>query len=313
MWTRPFAVGVSETVPAAPERVWSLLASSAALSARPGGFCFDTPPTSDAGRPLRLYLHADRAGVQILLLEVTEQSGDLIRLQRTDGRVGWELSVEPSRHGSRIRLVTSFVVGRDLKVHYQATERARLRSWARNLRAIYAGERPWPDGSMPDDVRQACLLERTGRDSVEVTAQARVERPADAVMRMMLAPEVVYAVSPGLVHFGPVPSSPASGPGRMTYRITNRADRLRATAAVTTEQQGDVMVVRNLASPYSPARFRVRPDGPAATLSLEFWCRNKPRVQSEAEHFALHEEQTKRLAAAYKTAIEQAVPPAADG
>lgn len=313
MWTRPFEVGVSEVVPAAPERVWSLLASPGALSARPGGFCFDAPQASEAGRPLRFYVHADRGGVQVLLFELTEQSGSLIRLQTANGRVGWALSVEPSRRGSRIQLVASFVVGRDLKVHYQATERARLGSWARNLRAIYAGERPWPDGSMPDDVRQACLLERPGHDSVEVAAQAHIERPADAVMRMMLAPEVVYAVSPGLMHLGLVPSSPESGPGRITYRITKRADGLRGTAAVTTEQQGDVMVVRNLAAPYSRARFRVRPDGPAATLSVEFWCRTKPRAQSEAEHFAFHEEQTGRLAAAYKTAIEQAVPPAADG
>lgn len=313
MWTRPFEVGVSEIVPAPPDRVWSLLASPDALSARPGGFCFDTPPTSADGRPLRLYLHADRAGVQVLLLEVTEQSGDLIRLQRTDSRVGWELSVEPSRRGSRVRLTTSFVVGRDLKVHYQSTERARLRAWARNISAICAGERPWPDGGMPADVRQACLLDRPARSSLEVTAEARVDRPAADVMRMMLAPQVLYAVSPGLLHYGPLPSSPASGPGRMTYRISRSADRVRATASVTTEQQGDMFAVRSLVSPYNPARFRVHQDGPASTLSLEYWCRNKPRVESEAEHLAMHAEQVQRLAAAYKAAIEQAVPSDADG
>lgn len=310
MWTRTVRVDVSEVIAAPPDRVWSLLGSPAALSARPGGFSVDVPVTSDAGRPLRFYLHADRAGVQVGLLEVAELSSDrLLRLQALGGRLSWELSVAPSRRGSRVRLATSSAIEPSREAHFQTIERRALRSWARNLCAICTGDRPWPDGSMPEAVREACLLDRPAPDGLEVTAQALIDRPADTVWRVFTAPPVVYAVSPGLLHYGALPGSPASGTGRVTYRISRPADQLRASATVVTARQAETLVSHSLKSPYNRAKFRVQPDGTASTLQLEYRCCNKPLVETVAEHRAIHEEQVQRLVLAYKTAIEQATPP----
>jgi hypothetical protein len=260
MWTRPFEVGVSEVVPAPFDRVWSLLSSPGAWSARPGWFSLDTPVTSDAGRPLRFCLRARAAGVNVMALEVDRQDGDyLIRLRALDGQVSLGLSVEPARRGSRIRLSVTAIIERSLKAQFQSQQRDLLRSWGRNLGAICAGQRPWPDGSLPEDVRQACLMERPARDGVEARAQARIKRPADAFWRTCTTPQVVNAVFPGLLHFGLLPGSPASGAGRMIYRLSRRDDRIRVTGSVTTEQQEDVMAVRQLGSPYSHSRYLVRP------------------------------------------------------
>jgi carbon monoxide dehydrogenase subunit G len=235
----------SRAVNAPPERVWSLLASPAVWSLRPGAsFAFDVP-WSVPGEG-RLWLCVDTAsnggGLRTGILEISEEApGQLISLRTRSthplNRATYALRLLPGLQGTTVSIAVSQVVPRAAKIVFLPEMRKAITGWLRAVTAVLEEQWPWPGLAMPIDVRQACSVRQRLGASQAVSATSQISAPAAAVWQAMWTPENACLANAQYVDYaGRVPGTPERQLGAMSYTLHRHADgRIAATVHIVRE------------------------------------------------------------------------------
>jgi len=326
VWETTVRVGVSSVVNAPPERAWSLLRSPEAWSARRVSCLMFEIPAADAGAGadaaalapdgaadrLRFYLGAvgGRAAARVYLV-ADEVPGQTICLRSPDGRVTWQLSAEPARRGTKLRIAAAFVVPRVSKLDVASDQRRELKAWLQNLSASAEGRAPWPGDGAADRVREACAAGVASTEAVECSASADVNAPLDSVSRALLGtPELLRVVNAEkFLYSGYVPGTPAGQVGGLRYHVYRRADGglLTNCSLVAASSPGGV-IVRYVTPPFAELTYSCEPAGAGTTLRLTFRCPGRSAKGQDA-HRELHTAEIAALAGRWKAAIESLAGP----
>jgi Polyketide cyclase / dehydrase and lipid transport len=316
VWETTVRVGVSSVVDAPPERAWSLLSSPAAWSARRVSCLMFDIPVADAGTDvaagagadarLRFYLGAagGRAAARVYLV-ADEVPGRTICLRTPDGRATWQLSAEPARRGTKLRIAGTFVVPRASKLDVVSDQRRELKPWLKNLSASAEGRAPWPGDGAADRVREACAAGVPSRDAVECSASVHIDVPTAGVSRALLGPpELLQVVNSQVAFSGYVPGTPAGQVGGLRYYVHRRSHgSLLASCALVAAASPSGVIVRYVTPPFPQLTYTCEPADAGTSLELTFRCPGRS-AKGQDTHRDLHAEATAALVARWKAAIE---------
>jgi hypothetical protein len=315
VWQATVRVDQSINVSATPEVAWSLLSSPQAWSARPGGcLTFDlADPLAPAGSwkghgRVRFCLAAGDTRPYAAILEVTaETPGQRLCLQTAGGLATWELSVEPGRRGTRLRIAATWTVGRPARIDAEAELHRELKAWLAALRDIADGHRPPPGDGMPEALRRACLASPPPGPAVEASASIEIGVPLDTFRGLLGSTDLGRALQPpGVLWFGQVPGTPgASEVGGMRFNVRRRPDGLLAgRVSLLAAASPGGRVVRLVTPPFDEMTFRYEPAESGTRLELT----QRHPDQAAARANASHDQLAALVMAAarqYKDAIER--------
>lgn len=287
MWDTTVLVEHELSVDAAPDQVWALARSPAALSAMPARFAFGVP-AEVAGADRLCCLLVDGGIVTCAVLDVRQEiAGQMISWQtrstQPTGKQIFTIGVLPRPHGSTVHLSISDVVLRPHAIPREAYWRTQVRAWADSLREITEGRAPWPRPEMPARMQQNCSAPRLLKKPVQVSAAAVIHAPAGAVWEAVWAPESSRLMNPGQVAYaGHVPGTPQRRAGEMQYHVHRHPDeRFTAQVSVVTELvEGVSAVTQSFAPPHVEVYHLVTPvaDGTRLELAYRWPARaEKPR------------------------------------
>ncbi len=286
MWQTTARVDDSVTVGTDPESAWSLLSSPPSWPARPGAtMVFDV---ADPVRP------------------PGAQPPDPGRLRFVLGELGsWDLSVQPARRGSALRIAASVTVGRTAQVDAEARLRADVKQWLSTLRDIADGRRPRPDG-VPEQLRQACLaFPSLVWQGVEATVSTVIDAPSDLVRHVYRAAEITRLVQPpDVLCFGPVPGTPGDGEvGTMRYFVVRSPDgQLDGRVSLLAASSPGGSVERFVTAPFGEQVYRFEPAGAGTRLEISVWWPGNRGADLDARRE--QHAQVSELAGRLKNAIE---------
>jgi hypothetical protein len=309
----------SAVVSAPAEQAWALLSSPEAWSLSGGLTCvFDVPARlADAapGERLRFSAGASADGqVFGTPMRVTDAAG---RLQ-LDVRLGeshtWELSAEPVRRGTRLRIRGTARTRREQVVEAEAQLRAGLASWLERMRAVLDGSQPWPARGVPDPLRALALAVPQPQGAMQAVVLVDVGVPAEAATRLLCAPEVVTTIqadglarSSRTVWIGMPPGDIAGELGALGCSVARAPEgMLTGTMAVCVDSYATGYAVRQLHWPYDEISRSVSPHGAGSQLELKQRFLPRQAELPPAEHQARAREMLTYQARALKTAIEDA-------
>jgi hypothetical protein len=226
------AVEKSRRVSADPDKAWSLLASAAVWSLRPGFFAFDTVVPDSA--PVRGLLMATLDGIKRGVLTLSAEQPAVAASWVLGRGSTFTFSVRAHHGGAVVAIALRRAVDatdRATTWAYRRRSERMLLGWLDGIDLVLAGRRPWPKG-ISADVRRACAapppLETTGSASALVLIAA----PLDAVWEEISAPAKPVN---GLVASGHVPGTPVHKPGEMQYFIHASDGQLALTAVILRE------------------------------------------------------------------------------
>ncbi len=314
MWKATVQVDQSVTVRIDPESAWSLLSSPPSWPARPGAtMVFDVadpvrPPGAQPPDPGRLRFVLGELGGRpyALVLAVTaETPGQTVSLEAFGGRASWDLSVQPARRGSALRIAASVTVGRTAQVDAEARLRADVKQWLSTLRDIADGRRPRPDG-VPEQLRQACLaFPSLVWQGVEATVSTVIDAPSDLVRHVYRAAEITRLVQPpDVLCFGPVPGTPGDGEvGTMRYFVVRSPDgQLDGRVSLLAASSPGGSVERFVTAPFGEQVYRFEPAGAGTRLEISVWWPGNRGADLDARRE--QHAQVSELAGRLKNAIE---------
>jgi len=273
MWYSAARVKRSQIVDAAPERVWSLLGSSAAWSLGPAaGFAFDVPDSlPDTGR-LFVSLGTDPDGLGILLYEVRdEQPGKTISVHDRDprptGKCAFTLSAASSRHGVRAEVAVGTAYPRDSKLDGEIWWGKTLRRWLDALRDVVEDRAPWPGSEMPPEVLAAFMQWPSVNDPLVVSAEAHIAAPADVVWRARSAEPASAGTAAVKGH---VPGTPKDAAEQMLYKVVVRPDgQLQLVVSLVKEVVHERRVrSQRIGAPYDEMTWVLEPDAGGTRVEL---------------------------------------------
>jgi uncharacterized protein YndB with AHSA1/START domain len=315
MWEATLRVTCEQNVDADPERVWSLLATPAALAAAPGRrFAFPVPAQFPGTDRLCCMIVSARENVHCAVLDVRDEvPGQLICWQVRSAPARQEtltLSVRPRPGGSTLSVAVSEVVPRSFKGSYQQYWRRTAADWTRRLQAMAEGDLPWPPDAMPAELREVCA----GFELPEVTEQASastdIKAEADAVWAALWTADADRLIDPEtFIWAGTVPGTPRRAIGELRCSVTRHADdRFTAVVHVVTElAAGRRMVMQRIGSPDTEIEHLITlvPGGTRLHLTAR-WPAPAARKAVAARAADAIAEDLRARAEAYKESVEKA-------
>lgn len=306
----------SRVVNARPERVWSLLASPAVWSLRPGAsFAFDVPWSAPGEGRLWLYFDTTSSGaLRTGILEIADEvPGQLICLRTRSthplNRATYTLRVLPGRQGVIVSVAVAQVVPRAAKVLFQPETRKAITGWLHALTAVLEERWPWPGPAMPIDVRQACSVRHRLRAPKAISVTAQISAPAAAVWEAMWTPENAPLINAQYVDYsGRVPGSPELQVDAMHYALHRHADgRIAATVYIVRElAERQSALTQLVGPPHAEATYLLAPSGEGTRLELTIRMRQR-HLKALARHGHAVGEQLLVAANGLKTVIEEPV------
>jgi Polyketide cyclase / dehydrase and lipid transport len=308
----------SRMVNARPERVWSLLASPAVWSLRPGAsFAIDVPWSVPGEGRLWLYFDTTSnrvGGLRTGILEISDEApGQLIRLRTRSthplNRAAYTLRVQPGPQGATVSVAVDQVVPRRAKVLFQPETRKVITGWLQALTAVLEGRWPWPGLAMPIDVRQACSVRQRLRAPEVISVTAQISAPAAAVWEAMWMPDHASLVNAHYVDYAArVPGTPERQLGAMTYSLHRHADgRIAAGVYVVRElTDGQSALMQLVGPPHAEMTYLLTPAGEGTRLELTVRMRHR-QLEALARHGHPVDEQLQATANGLKTVVEEPV------
>ncbi|MBV9446730.1 MAG: hypothetical protein JO345_12655 [Streptosporangiaceae bacterium] len=267
-----------QPVDAAPEKVWELVRSMAALSAMPERFAFAVPgPLAGTDRLCCLLVRT--GNMHCAVLDVRDEVPDQAicwqtRNTQPSGRQLVRLSVLPRSAGSAIHVAVSDVVPWSTKGQYDRFWRSHLEEWTGRLQAIAENRMPWPSATLPAEMREAAAIRPPLERPVRVSAGVLIKAAVPDVWAAVWAAESVRLIDPEHVAYaGHVPGTPEQEAGEMQYMVRRHpGDRFTAAVHVvrelTREQQA---VTQHLGPPHDEVVHTITPARGGTCLELE--CR----------------------------------------
>jgi len=313
VWESTAKAERAAVVSAAPERAWSVLRSPEAwVARRKPCLTFSLPGSQTDG--LRFYLAAGddlvAAGpddVHAGVLETSDEvPGQMISLRLAARRETWQLSVEPGRRGTRIRICATRVVPRVWQPDWEAVMLADLKVWLARLQAIAEGRAAMPGPDMSDELRQACTADRVmPPDAITSTAAVVIEMPPARVWREFRNPAVLRAFV-DLLGYGDLPGTTPHQPGAMNYLAWRNADGMaRGVANLTTHRsENEMMTGRNLGQIFAETTFRLEAAAGGTRLELTLRCPGRTGKEGPQGHLDRHTAAIRATADKYKAAME---------
>lgn len=314
MWGSTRPVTHEQTIDAAPEKVWALVAAPAALTAMPGPrFAFPVPDAVPGTDRLCFVLVAGPRGVDCAVVDVREEvPGQLICWQARSRQptgpqtLTMTLSVRPRQGGCTL----GFVVGGSDPRMSQVERRNWLHTtlaWAGSLRKIAEGEEPWPPADLPAGVREACAPPQRPGKTVQGTGAALINAAAETVWEMVWAPETSRLIEPDTVAWaGTVPGTPPRAVGEMQCTVERKPDdRFAARVYIVSELTwGRRAVTQHVGgSLWEEVEHLVTPTDGGTRLELTARGVRKAGAARVADAMARH---TQAVADGYKEVIEKA-------
>ena len=192
----------TRVVNARPERVWSLLASPAVWSLRPGAsFAFGVPwSVPGEGRLWLCFDTSSSGGLRTGVLEISDEApGQLICLRTRSthplNRATYTLRMLPGQQGVTVSVAVVQVVPRAAKVLFLPETRKAITEWLYALTAVLEERWPWPGPAMPIDVRQACSARHRVVAPQAISVAVQISAPAAEVWEAIWTPENARLVS----------------------------------------------------------------------------------------------------------------------
>ncbi len=267
-----------QPVDAAPEKVWELVGSLAALSAMPDRFAFDVPGPM-AGTDRLCCLLVGTRNMHCAVLDVRDEvPGQTIcwqtRNTQPTGRQQVRLSVLPRSAGSAIHVAVSDVVQRTTKGQYERFWRSHLEAWTGRLQGIAEDRMPWPSATMPAEMRDAAAVRPPLERPVRVSAEVLIKAAVPDVWEAVWAAESVRVIDPEHVACaGHVPGTPEQEVGEMQYMVRRHpGDRFTAAVHVVRELTKERQAVtQHLGPPHDEVVHTITPA--QGGTQLELVCR----------------------------------------
>jgi hypothetical protein len=308
VWQADVRVERARTVAVTADTAWSLISSPRAWSVRPRPcLAFDLAGEGDdAGDRQWFYLAAAAGVAAAAVLDVSvPMPGQALSAQASGGRTRWELSLEPGRRGTALRIAAARTVPRQAKIDAEMEIREDLDGWLAELAAIAEGRRPWPADGMPEPLRRECLAPPPARASIEASASVEVDAPGDRVARAIGDLGVVRAVqTEHLLSCGYIPGTPAGQVGGVRYLIYRLADgSTMAVATLIAASSPTAMMTRQLTPPFGETTYGWAPE--YRTTRLDVTQRfPAPSPRPSAEQLEAFQAAVAAMAARYQAAIE---------
>lgn len=311
---RESTVHVERSVNAQPERVWSLLASPAVWSLRPGAsFAFDVP-WSVPGEG-RLWLYFDTAsngagGLRTGILEISDEApGEMIRLRTRSthplNRATYTLRVLPGPQGATVSVVVQ-AVPRAAKVLFRSETRKAITGWLHALTAVLEERWPWPGLAMPIDVRQACATRQRLVAPKAISVTTQISAPAAAVWEAMWTPANACLVNAQYVDYaGLVPGTPERQLGAMHYVLHRHADGRIVVGVYVVRELADRQsaLTQHVGPPHAETTYLLTPTEEGTRLELTIRMRQR-QLKAQARHGHPVGEQLQAIANGLGTVIE---------
>jgi hypothetical protein len=316
MWETAVRVERTQAVDAAPERVWSLLGSTASWSSlRPGrSFAFDVLGSPTGTGRLRCLFGAIGPAAGCAVFEVREEPpGQMICLRRRDSRPSekqvYTLSVVPRKRGTTICVAVSQVVPRESRADWKARWRKALKVWLDALQAVTEGRAPWPGAEMPADVKQACYTHPVPEATESVSTAVLIGAPVGVVWEAVWAPETARIVDPAhVIYAGHVSGTPEREVGEMQYSIRRWPDgRLTAAVYVVSDlayQQS--ALIKRVGPPYAQTHRLLAPTPGGTRLEMAWRWPEAELKDRRQDVRSVISEHLQEIADGYKTMIEEA-------
>jgi hypothetical protein len=309
----------SAVVSASAEQAWTLLSSPEVWSLSGGLTCvFDVPARlADAppGERLRFRVGGSADGqVSGRLMRVTDAPGRLQLDVRLGDAHSWELSADPVRRGTRLRIRGTAQTRREQVVEAEAQLRAGLASWLERVRAVLEGSQPWPVRGVPDPLRALALAVPQPQGAMEAAVVVELAVPPAQVARLLRAPEVVTAIRADGVAWSSrtvwIGTPPGDIPGELgalgCFVARTPEGTLTGTVAVCVDSHATGYAVRQLHWPYDEIARSVTPHGVGSQLELKQRFLPRPPELPPEQHQARAREMLTYMARSTKAAIEEA-------
>jgi carbon monoxide dehydrogenase subunit G len=306
---RMTTVSRSQTVPATPERAWSVLSSSAALwSLFPGTFGLALDVPAAAGR-LCLVIRVKGSSVGAGVVDVRENLAErVISLHGPipGGPEELTLAVSSARDGAKVVIRASGDVPLAARWDKRTVWGNVLETWLIGCRALLDGCRPWPGPEIPASVRAVCTRWRILDDLVSFPATTLIDAPVAQVWDTVWDPATTLRTTPQCVAAGRVPGTPAMRPGEMQYYIVPRRNRgLHAHLLVVHGiDEGRSAVVQAITPRHAEIRYLLEPEAGGTRLTLTSLYPRRIVKDHDVVSRSVAE-----LAASYKNLLEQPARP----
>lgn len=278
----------------APEKMWELVGSAAALSLlTSGGFAFGVPaalPGTD-----RLCCLVMSKPMRCALLDVLEEvPGQTISWQtRSTVPVAKEvvtLSVRPQSPGCAVSITIRDTVDKSSYGFEEAYRRGQVKDWIDRLRAIAEGRMAWPQAVMPAAMQQECMVRQPMKKPAQASVTVMIKAPVDTVWRTVWAPETVVRIDPDTVFAGHVPGTPEQDAGEMQYVVCRQSDDTRGFTAlilvVLEVSHGHKAVVKEITLPNETSHLVTAVPGGTRLELTDRWptprCRSGVKVNAAA-------------------------------
>lgn len=225
---------------ASPERVWSLIGSPAAWSARPGLFAFeisDSPPQT--GRLMCVLGTVGAVTSSWVYDSCFDEPGQVSTWRLRTTAPGTEyvftLALRVAKRGVVVSAAARVTDERQPRAPLSWYLRNELRRWLDHLWLIIEGRLPWPAEEVPLTVASACAVHpRAG--SVSTSASTIIAASPAQVWQAVCAPELNHILDPAIIAAGRVPGTPERAVGEMQYTISDLGDgRLAARVHIVRE------------------------------------------------------------------------------
>ena len=280
----------TETIGAAPDRVWALLSSPGAWSLRRARFAFDV--TAPPGTRLRMMIGMTSRDSFSTLYQVRDDvPGQVMTLHTPDTappRQVITLAAQRRRRATVVTITVAGTVAPGAKPDVRAYWRRELEIWLGRLQEVLDGRRPWPGPAMHPALLQACTRRELLRDPAQASASALIRADASRVWDIVGAPASLRHADPQRVLCaGHVPGTPGRQPGEMQYYVHGHPagdGRMTASVYVLTaaEDQRSALSVQ-LSAPHFEVLRTLTPADGGTILELTYrWPARTPRKSREA-------------------------------
>jgi|SRR5580700_1163004 hypothetical protein len=303
----------SQVVQAAPDRVWSLLASAPVWGLMSGACCgFDLLASPAAGPGHLMFVVGTAAsGVSGSVYEVCHIGpGAMICVRTLSTRpVGarvYTLSLTPVRRGTRITAAVRIQTSRADEVGSVIRAREQFGYWLEAMRAVVENRVPWPGPAIPAEEWRAHLNRPGIADAMNISAAGLISAPVSAVWQALQSLEAVR-MGMHAVFNGRVPGAPVGAPGEMRYAVIRQPDNGLAgivTAVAEIDDQRSIRV-RRVGKPHDETLITVASADAGTRLELSGrWPAPATPAERERLSAALNAELQARVDR-YKGLIEE--------